>query len=208
VQLNSKGDIYALDSKERRIVRLSPEGEFKAVLKAEGAPPPGTIVVKSFVIDSADNVYVLDVFSARVLVLDAAGKFVRSLALPGDIGFASDVAVDESGAVLVLDAIKRRLFSAAKGAEAFTQVGGDLKDAVATLPTFLATSKGAIFVAEGSGGRIVILRRDGTFGGRALTPGQEEGSLSQPAQMCVNDKDEVFIADRDNSRVQVFQLIR
>jgi len=26
--------------------------------------------------------------------------------------------------------------------------------------------------------------------------------------MCINDKDEVFIADRDNSRVQVFQFIR
>jgi len=26
--------------------------------------------------------------------------------------------------------------------------------------------------------------------------------------MCINDKDEVFIADRDNSRVQVFRLAR
>ena len=38
--------------------------------------------------------------------------------------------------------------------------------------------------------------------------GWKEGQLNHPSQLCVNDKDEVFIADRDNSRVQVFQLTR
>ncbi len=51
-------------------------------------------------------------------------------------------------------------------------------------------------------------RRDGSFVARQLTPGWDEGSLKQPSQMCINDRDEAFIADRDNSRVQVFQLIR
>ena len=67
--MNSKGEIYALDSKHRRIVRLGPDGVFKDVLQFDGVPPPATIVPKSFTIDSADNIYVLDVFSERVLVL-------------------------------------------------------------------------------------------------------------------------------------------
>ena len=63
-------------------------------------------------------------------------------------------------------------------------------------------------MVEGNGSSIVSFGRDGSFLARQLTMGWNEGSLNHPAQMCINDKDEVFIADRDNSRVQVFQLIR
>ena len=35
IQMNSKGEIFALDEKQRRIVRLSPEGDFKGYVPAE-----------------------------------------------------------------------------------------------------------------------------------------------------------------------------
>lgn len=208
VQMNSKGQIYALDGKQRRVVHLGPDGVFKDVLAFDGAAPPSTIVPKAFAIDAADTIYVLDIFSARVLVVDAQGKMQRELALPAEMGFASDLAVDSAGNLLVLDAIKRRLFSAAKDAKAFAPLGGELTEALATIPTYMTTSKGSIFVLEGNGSSVVSFRSDGSFLARQLSLGAAEGSLNHPAQMCVNDKDEAFIADRDNSRIQVFQLIR
>jgi hypothetical protein len=208
VQLNSKGEIYALDGRQRRIVHLGPEGEFKAVLALDGVPPPATVVPKSLALDGADNLYVLDVFSARVLILNAQGRFQKALPFPGDVAFGSELAVDPAGTVFLIDSIKRRMFSAAKGAAAFAQLGGDLTQSVATLPSYLAASKGLIFVVEGSGSTIVAFGRDGAFLSRQLTAGWEEGTLNHPSQMCINDKDEVFIADRDNSRIQVFQLTR
>jgi len=208
VQLNSKGEIYVLDGKQRRIAHLGPDGGFKAVLAFDGVPPPATIVPKSFTIDPADNIYVLDVFSARVLALNAQGKFQRALAFPGDAGFGSDVAVDPAGTIFLLDSIKRRMFSAEKDADAFVPLGGDLSAWLVTLPSYMTASKGVVFVVEGGGSGIVALGRDGSFLSRQLTMGGEEGSLNHPSQMCINDKDEVFIADRDNSRIQVFQLIR
>ena len=57
-------------------------------------------------------------------------------------------------------------------------------------------------------GDIVTFGRDGAFVSRQLTGGRDEGFLDYPSQLCVNDKDEAFVADRDNSRVQVFQVIR
>ena len=187
---------------------LGSDGEFKAVLAFDGVPPPATIVPRSFTIDSADNVYVLDVFSARLLVLDAAGRFQRVLPFPEVIGFGADVSVDAGGTLYLLDSIGRRLFSAASGAKVFTPLGGDLTESVSTLPTYITTSKGIIFVLEGIGSSVVSLGRDGSFLSRQLTMGWEEAALNHPSQMCINDKDEVFIADRDNSRIQVFQLIR
>jgi hypothetical protein len=208
LHLNSKGEIYALDSRQRRIVHLSPEGEFRDVLSFDGVPPPSTIVPKSFALDASDGIYVLDVFSARVLVLNAGGQFQRAIPLPPETRFVSDVAVGVSGNLLLLDSIARRLYSADKEATAFTSLGGDLTASLVTLPTSLTASKGTLFIVEGIGGSIVSIGRDGTFLARQLSAGRNEGSLEHPSQMCINDKDEVFLADRDNSRIQVFALAR
>jgi hypothetical protein len=208
IALSSTGEIYALDGRQRRVVRLGSDGTLKSVLSFEGAPAASTIVAKSLRIDAADNVYVLDVFSGRVLVLDSAGQFQKALLLPDDVGFASDLAVDVTGNVMVLDSIKRRIYSAGKDSTSFAPLGGDLTSSLFTLPTSMAVSKGAIFVVEGSAGSIVSVGRDGSFLARQLTAGWSEGSLDHPAQMCINERDEVFVADRDNSRIQVFGLIR
>jgi hypothetical protein len=208
VYVTSKGEIYVLDGKQRRIVRLGPEGEFKGLLAMNGVPQPGTVIPKSFAVDSADYVYVLDAFSARVLLLTAQGQFQRALPLPADAGFGSELAVDAAGTVFLMDSIKRRMFSAGKDAAAFAPLGGDLSAVVASMPTYLTASKGMIFVAEGSRSSIVAFGRDGSFLSRQLSFGMEEGALNYPSQICINDKDEVFIADRDNSRVQVFRLVR
>jgi hypothetical protein len=208
VRLNSKGEIYALDGKARRIVHLSAAGEFKGVLSFDGAPPPSTIVPKSFEIGPADTIYVLDVFSSRVLVLGSDGRFHKALPLPDAAGFITDLAVDALGGVLVLDSIGRRIYAAPSDATAFSPLGGDLKDILVTLPTALAASRGLIFVVEGSGGSIASFGQDGTFLARQLSSGWQEGALNHPSQLCINGHDEVFVADRDNSRVQVFALGR
>ena len=208
VQVNPKGELFVLDSIQRRVVYLSPEGEFKGPLAFDGVPSPTTIVPKSFAIDTSGNIYVLDVFSSRLLILSPERQFQKAVALPGDAGFVSDLTVDSVGTVYLIDAIKRRVFSAAKDATAFTTLGKDLSDVITTLPTYITTSKGTILVVEGNGSRILGLGRDGTFLSRQLAMGWTEGALNHPSQICVNDKDEVFVADRDNSRVQVFQLMR
>jgi hypothetical protein len=208
VQLTSKGEIYALDGKQRRIVRLGSDGAFKGVLTFDGVPPPATIVPRSFTIDAADNVYVLDAFSARLLVLSADGQFQKALAFPDGTGFVADLAIDFAGNVLLVDSIQRRLYSAAKDATAFAALGGDLRDSLLSMATSMVANRGTIFVVEGSGSSIVSFGRDGSFLARQLTEGWKEGALNHPGQICINDRDEVFIADRDNSRIQVFGLIR
>jgi hypothetical protein len=208
LQLNSKGEIYALDSTARRVVRIAADGAFKDSLSFAGTPPPSTIVPKSLALDSSDNVYVLDVFSSRVLVLNPEGAFQKALPLPEAVGFGSEITVDFAGNVLLVDSVKRLLFSAGKDGAAFAPLGGDLSQYIATMPAYLTTSKGTIYVVEGSGSRIVGFGRDGSFLGRQLTMGWNEGMLNNPSQICINDRDEVFVADRDNSRIQVFQLTR
>jgi hypothetical protein len=207
IQVNSKGDIFALDAKARRIVRLAPDGSFKGYVAAEGASP-SAMVPRSFKIDREDTIYVLDVFSARVLLLNADGKFQKQIDFPKEYGFISDLAVDNKGSVVLIDSVKGRAYSAAKNATSFSPLGGSLKEHLSFPASLTTDNRGTIYITDENGGTIGILSQDGSFLGKQLSMGWNEGLLYYPSQACVNEKGEAFIADRGNSRVQVFTPVK
>lgn len=206
VQVTSQGDILVLDGKQRRIVRLSPEGTFKGYVDPSGVS--SAVVPMSFAIDSTDNLYLLDVFSGRVVELDQTGKFVRQIDFPEKYGFISDLAVDFKGTVFVLDSVDAMVLSATKDAKSFSAVTGNLKEYM-NFPISLAVdNRGMMYLSDQNGSGVVVVGADGSFQGRAVLFGWRDGLVRYPSQICVSDKDKLFIADRDNSRVQIFSLIR
>ena len=207
IQINSKGEIFALDGKRRRVVRLTPEGAFKGYVEPEGIPSPSTFVPMSFKIDRNDNIYILDIFTARVLVLNPEGKYQKQILFPKEYGFFSDLSVDSKGNILLIDCVKAMVFSAPKDSNSFSPLTKSLREYL-DFPTSITDSKGTNYIVDEDGGGIVILGADGTFMGRQLSMGWNEGLLYFPSQMCVNEKGEVFIADRGNSRVQIFTLVK
>ena len=208
VQINSKGEIFVLDGKKRRILRLSPEGGFKGYVDPEGVPSPSTYVPRSFKIDRNNNIYILDIFSGRVLALNSEGKYQKQIPFPKDYGFFSDLSVDSKDTLVLVDCVKATVFSAAKDSNNFSPLTKNLREYL-NFPTSITTdNRGTIFVMDENGSGIVILGQDGSFQGRQLNMGWNEGLLYFPSQMCVNEKGEVFIADRGNSRIQIFTLVK
>jgi len=208
VQVNSKGEIFALDGKKRRIVRLNPDGSFKSYVDPEGVPSPAAFVPRSFKLDRNDNIYLLDIFTGRVLILNSEGKYQNQIPFPKDMGFFSDLAVDWRGNILLIDCVKATVFSSAKGSNSFSPLTKALREYL-DFPTSLTTdSRGTIYIVDKDGSGIVIIGQDGSFLGRQLTMGWNEGLLYFPTQMCLNGKGEAFIADWGNSRVQIFTLVK
>ncbi len=208
IQINSKGEIFVLDGKKRRILRLAPGGEFKDYLDPGGISSPSTFVPRSLKIDMNDLIYILDIFGGRVIVLNPDGKFQKQIPFPPNYGFFSDLAVDPRGNILLVDCIKAMIFLAAKDSNSFSPLTKSLRENL-NFPTSLTTDKkGTIYVVDEDGSGIVILGQDGSFLGRQLSMGWNEGLLYYPTQMCLNEKGEVFIADRGNSRVQIFTLVK
>ena len=208
IQMNSKGEIFALDEKQRRIAHLSPEGEFKGYVAAEGLPSASTVIPRSMKIDANDNIYLLDIFSGRVWILSPDGKYQKQILFPKDYGFFSDLAVDARGNILLIDSVKAVLFLAKKDSDQFTPLTKSLRENL-DFPTSLTTdSRGTIYVVDQNGGGIVLLGQDGSYLGRQLGMGWSEGLLYYPSQICINEKGEAFIADRGNSRIQVFTLVK
>jgi len=208
IQINSKGEIFALDGKRRRVVKLTPEGAFKGYVDPEGVPSPSTYVPRSFKIDRNNSIYILDIFSARVLVLNSEGKYQKQISFPKEYGFFSDLCVDSKGTLFLIDCVKAMVFSAAKDSNSFSPLTKSLREYL-DFPTSITTdNRGTIYLVDENGSGIVLLGADGSFVGRQLTMGWNEGLLYFPSQMCVNEKGEVFIADRGNSRVQIFTLTK
>jgi len=205
VEMNSKGEIFALDGSSRKIVRVAPTGEFLGYFAPAG-DVQGTVVPRSLRIARDDSVYLLDVSAARVLVLDPSGKILREVPFPKGYGFFSDLAVDAGGNILLLDSVRKLVFKVAKNSPEAAQLGESLKEEV-YFPVSITTDKqGTIFLVDQNGSGIVILGPDGSLRGRRLSMGWKDGFLRYPAQMCVTENGAAFIADRGNNRVDGFQI--
>ncbi len=208
VQVNSKGEIFVLDGKERRIARISQEGASSGFVTPQGLPAPSDFVPRSFRIDGNDVFYILDIFNARVLVLDPSGKFTRSLPFPDGYGFISDLAVDAQGTILLIDSTNSMIYTASKDARGFTPLTKSLKEDMAFAANISVDSKGTIFLSDQNNSTIISINRDGSFQARHLGQGWKEGFLHYPTQMCITGSGNMFVADRDNNRIEVFSIIQ
>lgn len=207
VHLDSAGNIFVLDGKERRIVRLGPEGEEKGFLEPTNLPDQNSVVVKGFVIDREDNFLLLDIFSSRVLKLDKNGKFLRQIPFPPKSGFISAVALTPQGGVLLLDSVVGTVYQAAPDAGAFAPLTENMKE-YANFPNQLTSdAQGNIYVVDQYGNGLVVLGPDGSFQGRQSSMGWGESQLRYPSQVCSAGANQLFVADRSNNRVQLFSTL-
>lgn len=208
LQMDAKGEIYVLDGKQRRIMRISADGSSMAPVVPQGVPEPADFVPRSFKVGADGTLYVLDIFSARVLALDPAGKYIRSLPFPDDYVFISDLAVDAQGTIYLIDSAKSVVYSAGKDAGAFTALTKSLKENIFFAANMIIDSRGTIYLADQNNSAIITLNRDGSFQARHLSMGWREGLLHYPTQMCINSNGDFFIADRDNNRIDIFSIIQ
>jgi len=206
VQMNSKGDIYVLDGKARRINKLNRAGEPKGLLEPGGLPDPKDFVPRSFKIDQNDNIYVLDILSERVIVLSPDERYLRHISFPEKYGFFSDLTISSQGTVYLVDSVDAAVFSAEAAAESFSPLAQGMKKYM-NFPTSIAIDKeGFLYLADQYGSGVAVIGRDGSFQGRKLGMGWKESQLYYPTQICINEQNILVVADRNNNRVQVFTV--
>jgi sugar lactone lactonase YvrE len=206
LSLNSRGEVYFLDGRDRRIAILGTAGEKTRYLKPRSVPFSTEVVPKSFTIDRKDQIFLLDVLSENVLVLDAEGQYQRHIPFPEDYGFFSDLAVGPQDTVYLLDGVEAVVYAAARGEKAFSPLTEGLKDYM-NFPTSLSLDDdGVLYLVDQFGSGLALVGQDGAFLGRELSLGWTEGGLYYPSQICISGNGTLFVADRNNSRIQLFSL--
>lgn len=205
VQLEAGGTALVLDQKTRKVVRVGAKGEFLGVLDGAETPEPALFPV-AFKATKGGGAALLDVAAGRVVVLDAAGKFVSQTELPKGLSPA-DVAVDASGALYLIDAVTGQLYKSAQAAgaaPAFAPLGKPLKEYLSFPGYLTVTDKGGIVVVDRHGNGLVRANASGEYQGRQLSMGWADGLVYYPAEICIDAKGTTFVADRNNHRLQIF----
>jgi DNA-binding beta-propeller fold protein YncE len=164
-------------------------------------------------VDAHDNVYVLHRNEAMpIMVFDRHGNFIRAWG-KGLFKTTHFLHVDRFGFVWTTDrgdmvALKfssegRLLLTLGKRG-----VTGDNNshDAFNGMADLAVAKNGDVFIADGEGPntRVVKTAKDGTFikwwGGKGTAPGQ----FDTPHSIAIDGKGRVYVADRANNRIQIF----
>lgn len=150
-------------------------------------------------VDAEGRSYVTDPSSGRLVTRDIEGRLIRIL----DLGHPLGLAVDAFGVVYVGDERAGSVQMFDSGGHFLRALGRG--DGEFVLPGHIAVDPGlgVVYVAD-SGADDVKAFRDGTLVARFGGTGSAAGQLSFPTGVYVSPAGEVFVADQNNDRVQVF----
>ena len=205
LQLDSRGNLLVLDRRLRRIARVDVSGRFGGAVELK-ASTTARVGVSAFKLDKEDRLYVLDVISRRTLVASLDGAVAREIPWPPVPVEFVDLAVD-GDRILAIDAAASRLWGVEKDSKEFKPLGEGHKAQLA-FPAYLSQEGGILRVVDQNGHGITLLGTDGAYRGRELEMGWGDGRVYYPAQICSTGAGQLFLADRNNNRVQIFSEAR
>jgi DNA-binding beta-propeller fold protein YncE len=165
--------------------------------------------VSAVATDSEDRVYVAHRGKKPVLVFDADGKFLRSWG-DDEIDVAHGLRVDPKGNVWVTDIGGQRVMKFSQEGKLLLALGKRGEKGSGTdrfdRPTDVAvTPSGDFYVSDGYGNfRVLKFSKDGKLLKQWGKKGKGEGEFNLPHAVCLDDKGRVYVGDRENNRVQIF----
>jgi DNA-binding beta-propeller fold protein YncE len=165
--------------------------------------------VSAVAVDAADRVHVFHRGRHPVLVFDRDGRFLRSW---GDdlVRTAHGLRLDRDGNVWVTDIGHHQVMKFDPGGKLLLSLGrkdrpGDGPDQF-DRPTDVAVApSGEFYVADGYGNaRVLTFSREGKLLTQWGKKGSGAGEFRLPHAICLDERGRVYVGDRENDRVQVF----
>src|ERR1700693_181629 len=152
-----------------------------------------------------------------ILEFDPSGKLLKSFGA-GMFVFPHGITVDKDGNLWVTDGQGKdgkgqQIFKFSPDGKVLMTLGkagvaGDAHDTFNQPSAVAIAPNGDIFVADGHGGnsnaRIVKFSKDGKFLQTWGTKGSAPGEFNIPHALAFDSKGRLFVADRGNNRIQIF----
>jgi DNA-binding beta-propeller fold protein YncE len=160
-------------------------------------------------VDAEDNVWVLARTSPPVQVYRPDGRFVRAWG-EGLLGSPHQIKLDRQGNVWLADSGRNVIVQCTAEGRVLRTLGtkgeAGCDERHFDKPTDMAvTPGGEVFVADGYGNaRVVHFDKDGKFVKAWGRLGTKPGELSLPHGIALDSQGRLYVADRNNARIQVF----
>ena len=215
IDIDIAGNVYVVDSGNRRINVYDTKGNFKNYLPEDKSPV--TLNMPLMVKATGKEVYVTD--RGRVVVFSKDGKFLRNIGKSGreqgELSGPDGITVDDDGNVYVADGLNMTLQAYDKEGNLKWVVGkpptsireGDRRFG---LPCGLAiTSENAVLVADAFHHTIHAFNiEDGERLAEVGGLGPDNGLFRFPRGLTIGPNDVIYIADSINKRVQALRLLK
>ncbi len=165
---------------------------------------------RAMVIDAADRLFIVDK-TGRIQVFDRDGKFIRGWRIPEvKNGKPCGLGLDNEGNLLVADTHYYRVLTYTVEGKLLEErtIGGQLghgQGEFEFLTDVVMDSKGQYFVGEyGDFDRIQKFSPEGNYLSQFGGHGSGDGQFLRPQGIAIDDKDQIWVADACNHRIQVF----
>jgi peptidylamidoglycolate lyase len=194
----------------------APSGPTYRLVENWAQLPPGVHwgVMTAVSVDANDNVFTFQRSepTSKVMVFDAHGKYLRewgenAFTYPHGLRVLRDglvwIADRQMQQILKYDANGRLLMSLGQKGVAGDNNSTDKFNGASDVVT---ASNGDIFVSDGEGGnsRVVKFSSNGTFIMAWGTKGAGQGQLNTPHNIAMDSKGRLWVCDRGNKRLQLF----
>ncbi len=181
VAVDAEGFVYVADLENYRIQKFSPDGAYEGQWGEEGSGDSQFGYLWGIAADAANNVFVVDPFNSCIKKFTSAGGFLVKWGTygPGEEQFEypAAIAVDRAGNVFVTD------------------VWSDTR----CIRKFRPTPDGTGGI-NGSGYEFAA-----SWGTYSYQPDPLPGQFMNPSGIAVDGEGNVYVADRDHSRIQKFR---
>ncbi|MCK5517407.1 MAG: hypothetical protein KAI39_11075 [Desulfobulbaceae bacterium] len=200
VARNSTGKLWVIERAKNQLlyidIRKKLIRDFSLQNEEDHLIVPGRIAL-----DKKDQLYLLDLMSGSVLLLDDDLKIARRYtAPPGSAGFC-DFKIKADG-VFALDCLDKKVYGFA--------MNGDLRETI-PLPSDLmfpsaleVEGANRIYILDRHVGKISVFDRQGQFKFDFLTKGNNSGQVSYGAYLQLDWENRLCVVEEGNGRVEVF----
>lgn len=212
------GDIYIADRLNDRIEEIGPKGEYIRVFGKAGTGAGELEQPGGIAIDANGDVWVTDTGNDRLEEFTSEGAFIRTygsagtgegeFSEPTGIAFVEGYPSFEEGTLDVVDRGNDRVDQITLNGFGFHSFGGSGKkkgEFKEPSGIAIAPETGTVFVSDQGNYRVEEFNPYGVYITTFGKKGTKAGDLEAPTGMALTASGEVYVADSNNNRVQIFQ---
>lgn len=205
VAMDSKGRIYVSEVNTGFLKVFSPGGVLEDEIDLSKITGK-TVAPGRITLDKDDFIYVVDLNSQRVLVLNNKGDLVLS---PGGFNYLQKAGAVSGDRIIGLSAqgTAVKVFSRAGALlNSFGSHTDELERSFSFPTGFAIDAKGRLWIADAFQHRLKVFSLDGKLLFNFGRMEEKTGGFFFPADLCFGENGELFVLEKGANRLQVFQV--